>query len=83
MGKIFVRERLKIGPGAQKPRFAVVATADLDLQIFVPNLRRSELEELATSTGAELVYLPRGEYAEDTSADKGKGRQHKGKKDKA
>ncbi len=77
MGKIFVRERRKAGPGAGKPRFELVATADLDLQVFVAHLRRAELEALAASTAAELVYLPRGEHAEDTSEERGQGHHHK------
>lgn len=74
MAKIFARERTKYGKGAGKPRFAIVAVEGLDLKIYHSHVRLSELEALAESVAAELVYLPRG------SAGEGDGKQAGGKK---
>ena len=63
MSKIFVRERQQIGQGAGRPRFAVVAVEGIDLKIYIPHIRKIELEKLAEAVGAEVVYLPRGEKA--------------------
>ncbi len=60
MSKIFVRERSKVGTGAGQPRFRVVAAFEADLKVYVPHLRRDELEQLAAETGAQVVYLKRG-----------------------
>ena len=65
MGKIFVRERLKVGRGEGKPRFVVSATEGVDLKIYTIHLRKTELNALAEAVGAEIVYLPRGEDAEE------------------
>jgi hypothetical protein len=56
-GKIFYRERVKVGKGEKKPRFRMVAVVDLNMKIYVEHLRRSELEEIAKSAGAELILL--------------------------
>ena len=56
-GKIFYRERRKVDEGEKKPRFNLVAVADVDLRIHVKHLRRSELEQIAQAVGAELVEL--------------------------
>ena len=56
-GKIYYRERVKVGEGEKKPRFRVVAVADMDMKIYGEHLRRSELEQIAQSTGAELILL--------------------------
>lgn len=61
MSKLFVRERRQIGAGAGQPRFRVVASEGLDMRIYVPHMRRVELEQLATAVGAEIVYLSRGD----------------------
>ena len=71
MGKIFVRERLKVGRGEGKPRLVVAATEGLDLKIYTIHLRKLELETLAESLGAEIVYLPKGEGAEEEKWEKG------------
>jgi hypothetical protein len=65
MGKIFVRERLKVGRGEGKPRFVVSATEGVDLKIYTIHLRKTELHALAEAVGAEIVYLPRGEDSEE------------------
>ncbi len=67
-GKIFYRERTKVDKGEKKPRFRMVATADLKLKIYVEHLRRSELEQIAQSVGAELILLKQdteGKYKEE------------------
>ena len=56
-GKIFYRERRKVDEGEKKPRFNLVAVADVDLRIHVKHLRRSELEQIAQAVGAELIQL--------------------------
>jgi hypothetical protein len=58
-GRIFYRERTKVGEGEKKPRFMLVAVADLNLKVFAKHLRKSELEEIAQAVEAELVLLPR------------------------
>lgn len=76
MGKIFVRERRQVGTGAGQPRFRVVAALDTDLRVFVPHLRRAELEQLSAATGAEIVYLTRGEQGGEP--EHGRGRRRRG-----
>ena len=64
-GKIFYRERVKVGKGEKKPRFRMVAAADLNIKIYVEHIRRSELEQIAKSVGAELILLKedtKGQY---------------------
>jgi ribosomal protein L18 len=56
-GKIFYRERRKVDEGEKKPRFNVVAIADLNLKIQVKHFRKQELEQLAEAVGAELVEM--------------------------
>lgn len=58
MGTIYVRERRKMEKGERKPRFRVVAVADVKLKFKADHLRKLELEEIAKVSGAELVYLP-------------------------
>jgi hypothetical protein len=77
MSKIFVRERRHIGEGAGQPRFAIVAVQGDDLRFSKPFVRRAELEKIAEATGAELVYLPRGEHGTEGAATGRKGRQHR------
>ena len=62
-GKIFYRERRKVDEGEKKPRFHVVAQADMDLKIHAKHLRKAELEQIAKETGAELVELKVDEEA--------------------
>jgi len=56
-GKIFYRERRKIGKGDEKPRYAVAAVYGIELAFVSEHFRKSELEEIAAATGAELVLL--------------------------
>lgn len=60
MGKIFVRERRSVQEGDGQPRFAVVATSGVDLNMVRSRVRRAELDTIAQATGAEVVYLPHG-----------------------
>lgn len=60
MAKIFVRERRHAGEGTGRPRFTVIGVEGGDLKIFNTKVRRKELEQIAESAGAELVYLERG-----------------------
>lgn len=60
--KIYVRERQKVGTGVKQPRFRVVAvTAGAEekgqLKVEGTHFRKTELEQIATDTGAEIVYL--------------------------
>jgi len=77
MSKIFVRERRHVSEGAGQPRFAIVAVQGDDLRFTKPFVRRAELEKIAEATGAELVYLPRGEHATEGESAGRKGRQHR------
>ena len=63
MGKIFVRERVIISEGDAEPRFAVIGVEgeDIKLKFYKTHLRKAELEAVAKSVGAELVWLPHGE----------------------
>jgi hypothetical protein len=67
-GKIFYREREKLEEGKKQPRFKLVAVADVNLKIYGKHVRRSELEQIAASVGAELVLLSHGDkkYKEDS-----------------
>jgi hypothetical protein len=60
-GKIFYRERVKVGKGEKKPRFRVVAIAGLDMKVYSEHLRKSELEQIAKAVGAKLILLRGGE----------------------
>ena len=56
-GKIFYRERRKVEEGEKKPRFKLVAVADVNLTVYAKHMRKQELEQLAQGVGAELVEL--------------------------
>jgi len=56
-GKIFFRERRKVDEGEKKPRYNIVAVADVNLKIHAKHLRKGELEQIAEAIGAELVQL--------------------------
>ncbi len=60
-GKIFYRERSKVGKGEKKPRFRLVGVADVNLKLYGQHVRRSELEQIAEAVGAELVLLKGGD----------------------
>lgn len=75
MAKIYVRERRHVGEGAGRPRFAIVAVHGTDLRVYRTRVRRDELEKLAEDVGAEIVYLPRGEFDDDwEGGERGEGR---------
>ena len=77
MSKIFVRHRRHVGQGAGRPRFAVVGAQGTDLNVYKTRVRRAELEKIAAEIGAEIVYLPRGEHAEEPEDEGGKGRRRR------
>ena len=64
-GKIFYRERRKIGEKEKKPRFKLVATAEIDMRFYGDHLRKKELEQIAKAVGAELVLLKHGDKEKD------------------
>lgn len=64
-GKIFYRERRKVGEGEKKPRFKLVAVAGVDMKVFGKHLRKKELEQIAEAIGAELILLKQGERGKD------------------
>ena len=55
--KIYVRERVKIGEGVRQPRFIVLAVQGGDLKVYAHHFRKTELEQMAKDSGAELVFL--------------------------
>ncbi len=55
--KIYVRERIKIGEGVRQPRFIVLAVAGGDMKVYAHHFRKTELEQMAKDSGAELVFL--------------------------
>lgn len=63
-GKIFYRERRKVRKEEKKPRFKIVAVADVDLNVYADHLRKQELDQIAQSIGAELVLLKSGKGSE-------------------
>lgn len=56
-GKIFYRERHKVGTKEKKPRFKLVAVADVNITFYADHLRKKELAEIAESVGADLILL--------------------------
>jgi len=56
-GKMFYRARRKVDDGEKKPRWTLVAVADMNVKIHVKHLRKSELEQIAKAAGAELIEL--------------------------
>ncbi len=64
-GKIFYRERRKVGEGEKKPRFKLVAVAGVDVKVYGKHLRKTELEQIAEAVGAELVLLKHGKRDKD------------------
>jgi hypothetical protein len=56
-GKIFCRERTKVGEGKRQPQYRVVAVANADIKFTGPHFRKNELEQIAQAAGAEIVYL--------------------------
>jgi len=68
MSKLYVRHRRHVGEGAGRPRFAIVASQGADLRVYKTRVRRAELEKIAEDLDAEIVYLPRGERAQEGEA---------------
>jgi uncharacterized membrane protein len=60
-GKIFYRERGKVGKKEKKPRFRLVAIAGVDMKVYGKHLRKNELEQIAKAVGAKLILLKGGE----------------------
>jgi len=56
-GKIFYRERTKVGTGKKAPRFKMVAVSGIDLKVYAKHLRKQELDQIAEASGAELILL--------------------------
>jgi len=74
LSKIFVRERMRVGRGAGRPRFTVVAIEGTDLRVYAPHIRKSELETLVAEVGAQVIYLPRGEKSDQDEIKEGTGK---------
>jgi hypothetical protein len=81
MAKIFVRQRRHAGRGAGRPRFAIVASHGVDLRVYKTRLRRAELEKMAAEMEVDIVYLPRGEHADEGGTGGGKGKSRRRKRD--
>lgn len=56
-GKIFYRERIKVGAKEKKPRFKLVAVSGVDIKFYAGHLKKKELEEIAAAVGAKLVLI--------------------------
>lgn len=56
-GKIFYRERIKVGSKEKKPRFKLVAVSGVDIKFYAEHLKKKELEEIAAAVGAKLVLI--------------------------
>lgn len=56
-GKIFYRERIKVGAKEKKPRFKLVAVAGVNISFYAEHLKKKELEEIASAVGADLVLI--------------------------
>ncbi len=77
-GKIFYRERGKVGEGEKKPRFKLVAVSGVAIDFYANHLRKKELEQIARALGAKLVLMEKGtkrEEAEVEVMEKPKGRR--------
>ena len=66
--KIFVRERRKVEKGEKKPRFRVLGVSGGDLKLYVKHIRKKELEQLADSVGADVVYIKAEKKDKDQSS---------------
>jgi hypothetical protein len=62
---IFARERRKVEKGEKKPRFRIVGVNGGDLKIYVKHIRKKELEQLAASAGAKVLFLDAGQGNRD------------------
>lgn len=59
-GKIFYRERGKVGEGEKKPRFKLVAVSGVAIDFYANHLRKKDLEQIAKAVGAKLVLMEKG-----------------------
>jgi len=63
--KIFVRERRKVEKGEKKPRFRVVGVSGSDVKVYVKHIRKKELDQISSESGAEVVFLDAGQGKKD------------------
>ena len=63
--KIFVRERRKVEKGEKKPRFRVVGVSGSDVKIYIKHIRKKELDQICTESGAQAVFLDAGQGSRD------------------
>jgi hypothetical protein len=68
--KIFVRERRKVEKGEKKPRFRVVGVSGPDVKIYVKHIRKKELDQISSESGANVVYLEAGQGQKDGGGQK-------------
>lgn len=70
-GKIFYRERGKVGEGEKKSRFKLVAVSGVEIDFYANHLRKKELEQIAKAVGAEIVLMERGTKGKDDEVEVG------------
>ena len=58
--KIFVRERRKVEKGEKKPRFRIVGVSGPDIRLYTKHIRKKELDQIGSESGAEIIYLEAG-----------------------
>lgn len=68
-GKIFYRERGKVGEGEKKPRFKLVAVSGVAINFYANHLRKKELEQIAKAIGAKLVLTERGAKGDEAEVE--------------
>ncbi len=68
-GKIFYRERGKVGEGEKKPRFKLVAVSGVAIDFYANHLRKKELEQIAKALGAKLVLMEKGTKREEAEVE--------------
>ena len=62
---IFVRNRRKVEKGEKKPRFRVVGVGGGDLKLYSKHIRKKELDQIAQTMGAAVIYLDAGPGQKD------------------
>jgi uncharacterized short protein YbdD (DUF466 family) len=63
--KIFVRERRKVEKGERRPMFRIVGVSGSDVKIYVNHMRKKELDQISTDTGAQIVFMDAGKGQKD------------------
>ena len=63
--KILVRERRKIEKGEKKPRFRVVGVSGSDVKLYTKHIRKKELDQICSESGAKVVFLDAGQGQKD------------------